>query len=350
MDEQVNFAKELRRFISQAKTDNLKTKDYIKKYGELDVKVSFGQGSQANIPWISFLAEGHTTSNGIYPVYLYYKSLNRLILAYGVSETTQSNIKWQLNSVQTINEFFNISNFVKPERYGSSFFYKSYLTDDLPNDDELNFDLSQITKEYKDQILDKNNDPQINPQIITGKIDNKPFYFQRFQDSLRESNLIFSELFIIRFIASLAAKPFLLLSGLSGSGKTKLAQSFAMWICQSHEQYKIVSVGADWTNREPLLGFPNALDNTQYIKPEHGVLELIIESAKPENSEKPYFLILDEMNMSHVERYFADFLSAMESGDYISLHSVQEEISGVPSRLSLPANLFIIGTVNIYSS
>lgn len=338
-----NFAKELRKFISQAKTNNLKTKEYIKEYEKLHVKVSFGQGAQANIPWISFLADGHTTSNGIYPVYLYYKSLNLLILAYGISETNQPNIKWQFDSIQTINEFFIKNNFIKPERYGSSFLYKSYLANNLPNDDELNFDLAQITKEYKDQILYKNYEPHV---MIT-KFENESFNIKKFQANLQKSNLIFSESFITRFIASLTAKPFLLLSGLAGSGKTKLAQSFAMWICHSSEQYKIVSVGADWTNREPLLGFPNALDSMQYLKPEHGVLELIIESAKPENSLNPYFLILDEMNLSHVERYFADFLSAMESGEYISLHSSKEEISGVPSRLLLPANLFIIGTVNI---
>jgi len=68
------------------------------------------------------------------------------------------------------------------------------------------------------------------------------------------------------------------------------------------------------------------------------------------DSEKPYFLILDEMNMSHVERYFADFLSAMESTDrMITLHPDTEEWNecDVPASLKLPENLFIIGTVNI---
>jgi len=68
------------------------------------------------------------------------------------------------------------------------------------------------------------------------------------------------------------------------------------------------------------------------------------------NQDKPYFLILDEMNLSHVERYFADFLSAMESGDQIPLHSSIAELMNngeVPSTISIPKNLFIIGTVNI---
>ena len=94
-----------------------------------------------------------------------------------------------------------------------------------------------------------------------------------------------------------------------------------------------------------MLGFPNALQTGSYVKPENKALQLIIDAAN--NPSKPYFLILDEMNLSHVERYFADFLSAMESKDKISLHSGDTEWDGVPSSISLPKNLFVIGTVNI---
>ena len=167
----------------------------------------------------------------------------------------------------------------------------------------------------------------------------------------KSSGLNFSEQLIQRFIASLCTKPFVICSGLSGSGKTKLAQAFAQWICykeaegEKNEQYCIVPVGADWTNREPLLGYPNALQKSNYVSPENGVLDLIIRARL--NVSKPYFLILDEMNLSHVERYFADFLSTMESGDSIPLHTIDDEESGIPKQIKLPKNLFIIGTVNI---
>ena len=131
-------------------------------------------------------------------------------------------------------------------------------------------------------------------------------------------------------MSSLLTKPFVILTGLSGSGKTKLAQAFVQWICEDKKQYCIVPVGADWTNREPLLGYVNALNPEEYILPENGALQLIIEANNEENQYKPYFLILDEMNLSHVERYFADFLSVMESNEEIPLYAEGTVNNGVP--------------------
>ena len=92
----------------------------------------------------------------------------------------------------------------------------------------------------------------------------------------------------------------------------------------------------------------NALKPEDYIIPENRALQLIIDANKEENQNKPYFLILDEMNLSHVERYFADFLSVMESKDKFKLHSDKvNEKSKVPYELDWPKNLFVVGTVNI---
>jgi 5-methylcytosine-specific restriction protein B len=162
---------------------------------------------------------------------------------------------------------------------------------------------------------------------------------------LSHSGLWYSNILVLRFISSLLTKPFVILTGLSGSGKTKLAQAFVKWICQDESQYRIVPVGADWTNREPLLGYPNALKPEEYVKPDSGVLDLIIQANN--QRDLPHFLILDEMNLSHVERYFADFLSVMESKEEIPLYAEGTIENGVPSKLSIPSNFFIIGTVNI---
>jgi 5-methylcytosine-specific restriction enzyme B len=330
---------QLKQFLDQAKTDNLKTKHFDHVYNGLEVKVSFGQGNTARIPWISFLKKPNTTSNGIYPVYLYYKDFEILILAYGVSETNVPYSNWNITNKQSISEYFNENYSQKPDRYGSSILFKVYNVKDLPSSEVLDNDLNSILEIYTNQsytkILkaDKIKPPKSN------------FILEKVLNNISDSGLAYSNELITRFTASLLTKPLVILTGLSGSGKTKLAQAFVQWICQDKSQYRIIPVGADWTNREPLLGYPNALKPEEYVKPDSGVLDLIIQANN--QLELPHFLILDEMNLSHVERYFADFLSVMESKEEIPLYAEGTVENGVPSKLKVPSNLFIIGTVNI---
>jgi len=339
----MTYYNELIKFLHQAKTTDLKTSTYLSNYLGVKVKVSFGQGGQANVPWISFLRDGQTTQNGIYPVYLFYKDLDLLILAYGISETKTPEVNWSLANPKTIINYFSENNLGFPFRYGKSYIFKAYKTNELAQKETLDNDLFEIVQYYKSIQLEK-----INQEPITKSIN---FSYKTFIQSIFDSNLFFVNNLIIRFTSSLLTKPFVILTGLSGSGKTKLAQAFAMWLCENDTQYKIVPVGADWTNREPLLGFPNGLDAKQYVAPDSGALELIINASKEENQDKPYFLILDEMNLSHVERYFADFLSVMESKEMVKLYSgaVRESSDGtkIPTEIAWPKNLFIVGTVNI---
>jgi 5-methylcytosine-specific restriction endonuclease McrBC GTP-binding regulatory subunit McrB len=125
-----------------------------------------------------------------------------------------------------------------------------------------------------------------------------------------------------------------------------------------------VPVGADWTDNRHVLGFVNHLrdDGTDAKRPIYQttpILDLLLEAS--EHKDVPYVLILDEMNLSHVERYFADFLSVMErSGGSIHLHNegtgnnaesrmlrYADDKLGVPQAMDYPQNLFVIGTVNI---
>ncbi|MEA4975340.1 MAG: DUF3578 domain-containing protein [Paludibacter sp.] len=335
MNDSTRYSEQLNAFIEQAKTNNLKTKHFINQYKGTSVKVSFGQGATARVPWISFLKEPNTTSNGIYPVYLFYKDLNILFLAYGISETNVPSASWNIQNPESISEYFDKNNLGKPERYGASYIHKVYDVENLPSKKIINDDLNKLIEYYL------NNSGQIELE----KKDSFQFDRQCFIDCLENVGLLLNSKLVTRFISSLITKPFVILSGLSGSGKTKLAQAFAQWICQDDSQYCIVPVGADWTNREPLLGYPNALKPDEYIKPDNGALDVIIQANK--HPELPHFLILDEMNLSHVERYFADFLSVMESKGEISLFAEGTVNNGVPAKLVLPSNLFIIGTVNI---
>ncbi|WP_456394816.1 hypothetical protein [Thermococcus sp.] len=93
-------------------------------------------------------------------------------------------------------------------------------------------------------------------------------------------------------------------------------------------------------------------EDTMFLQKDK-VISAIVDALNPQ----PYFILLDEMNLAHVEYYFADFLSVLESGrgedgftrEGIKLHDVDEveTFDGIPKELHLPPNLYIIGTVNM---
>ncbi|GAB3217128.1 McrB family protein [Mycolicibacterium hippocampi] len=160
------------------------------------------------------------------------------------------------------------------------------------------------------------------------------------------------------FISSLLAKPFAILTGLAGSGKTQLAMRLGEWFgTDEHGRHRhvVVPVRPDWTGPESIFGYEDALRRSTSGAPVWFVpeaFEFVLRAAN--DPEHPYLLILDEMNLAHVERYFSDFLSGVESRRPVLPDLVVDDPSGQwvlrdaeTQRLPLPRNLFVVGTVNV---
>ena len=369
MIDKTTFGNKLKGLFSQAR-ENLRKKengrtDFVftkKEYGfyiddKIKVKLGLGQfGAPAYVPWMGFLGPQQKPQQGIYPVILCYLKQHTIIVTYGVSATKKPQKNWDNvinkngNLPLTIGDYYKKSNInVENPDYNNCYIYSIY-SDSLNDNDisEIYDDVNVLLDIYR-KTLD------VTPYNITNALDITPFsnnkqvIIEQFfsintvSNNILSTGLIYSETLIKRLAFSLMAKPFVILSGLAGSGKTQLALAFAKCLSKNiEEQVCTVSIGADWTNREPLLGYPNALNKGEYVMPESGVLQLLIRAN--DNPSKPYFLILDEMNLSVVERYFADFLSAMESGEPIKLWDGNDD---VPAEIQLPKNVFIIGTINV---
>jgi 5-methylcytosine-specific restriction protein B len=160
------------------------------------------------------------------------------------------------------------------------------------------------------------------------------------------------------FLSSLLAKPFAILTGLAGSGKTQLAMRLGEWFgTDEHGRHRhvVVPVRPDWTGPESIFGYEDALRRSDSGAPVWFVpeaFEFVLRAAN--NPEHPYLLILDEMNLAHVERYFSDFLSGVESRRPVLPDLAFDKPSGQwvlrdaeAQRLALPRNLFVVGTVNV---
>lgn len=167
-----------------------------------------------------------------------------------------------------------------------------------------------------------------------------------------DSNLVRS------FVSSLLAKPFAILTGLAGSGKTQLAMRLGEWFgADEHGRHRhvVVPVRPDWTGPESIFGYEDALRTSTSGSPVWFVpeaFEFILRAAQ--DPEHPYLLILDEMNLAHVERYFSDFLSGVESRRPVLPDLIFDEQSSQwvlrdveAQRVPLSRNLFVVGTVNV---
>jgi len=192
---------------------------------------------------------------------------------------------------------------------------------------------------------------------------------------LRSRGYQFEDSQIAAFYAAVKTKGFVILSGLSGTGKTKLALHFAELLCpecrgtpqmpqdRSRCTHLFLSVRPDWRDEKALLGYFNPLTERYESTPlVRLILRAIDDYTTNPAQAQPYFIILDEMNLSHVEYYFADFLSVLESGrqengftrEPIRLYppdlparSTIERDQGIPPEVYLPPNLYIVGTVNV---
>ena len=152
---------------------------------------------------------------------------------------------------------------------------------------------------------------------------------------------------ICLFIAGLAMSRLHILQGISGTGKTSLAKAFARAVGGG---VKTISVQAGWRDKGDLIGHFNAFEKKFY---EQETLQALYEAQSPAYSDRPYIVLLDEMNLSRPEQYFAEFLSALELDpkDRILTLMTTGQPNGPENliegrKIRIPENLWFIGTAN----
>ncbi|TPH13254.1 McrB family protein [Litorilituus lipolyticus] len=133
------------------------------------------------------------------------------------------------------------------------------------------------------------------------------------QEHCLDKNFYFEDDTLYNFHCCLQTKPFTILYGPSGTGKSKIAELYADFICDKNaldlnEHLCFVPVRPNWTSPSDLMGFYDYL-NDQFVPSDF--YNFMVKAEADEDN--PYFLILDEMNLSVVEHYFSDFLACLES-------------------------------------
>lgn|GEM_PF-5440869 len=170
--------------------------------------------------------------------------------------------------------------------------------------------------------------------------------FDEIRAALAAAGLRIDERTLLRYHLSLDSRGFVILSGLSGGGKTWLAELYARALGARHLS---VSVAPNWISNEDLLGYLNAIhdnrfeptDLTRFVREAAREWDLAQANAGP---PRPFHVTLDEMNLARVEYYFARFLSAME----VREREGEARLELAPGHeLRLTPNLRFSGTVNV---
>ena len=167
-----------------------------------------------------------------------------------------------------------------------------------------------------------------------------------FVEAVENAGLRFRSDDVLAFVAAMLAKPFAILTGQSGSGKTQLAKRLGEWFGADHHgrrgtcpsQSALTGPDPNTSSAIPMLCVRR---RTPRSGPSPARSNLCC--APLQNLGRPTCLLLDEMNLAHVERYFADFLSGVESGDPVlpELRQTGRPMGGTGSaqRLPIPRNL-----------
>ena len=122
------------------------------------------------------------------------------------------------------------------------------------------------------------------------------------------------------YIAAIKTKPFLILGGFSGTGKSQKVKELAFATCPcdgvlnvsetSPGNYLLVSVKPNWHDATDITGFRSSVNKNYYVT---DFMRFLVKAKQYEEQHVPFFVCLDEMNLAPVEEYFADFLSVIES-------------------------------------
>ncbi|GBO47967.1 MrcB family domain-containing protein [Pectobacterium versatile] len=294
-----------------------------------DVEASAGAGNWANVPWVSILNPKitSTTQAGIYPVYLFKADGSGIYLSLNQG-TTKPAKKWGKKGAEERAEYVKkqlLSKIIGLENWGvkdidlqadttlgksyekPSVIAKYYAADSIPSDEILKNDLYSLLKFYREI-----EGMEFEMQDIPAK--------EKLSGPDRDTTPL--------------PKPFLLLAGISGTGKSRFVREQAEATGSRQETYCLVSVRPDWHEPSDLLGYTTRLNNNaEYVITD--VLQFIVKAWKTIaetgvqiagnktsgnrndlQAIPPYWLCLDEMNLAPVEQYFADYLSILETREW----------------------------------
>lgn len=340
---------------------------FLRKYinnPQYIVKGSVGAGRATKSPWVAIMDSDitDTTQHGIYIIFIFSSDYKHIYLT--------------LNQGTTVPEYFG-SRIGKKEIKQRKIKVQQLLNKhhpDLKTDGDVN--ISDLR--YQEGIIYYTLWDVDNPARCQSSLNLYLDTYRQYKEIIKNSPDITNHIEILPkhlpFLTALRTKPFMLLAGISGTGKSRIVREMAKacWKEGDEEYGKnnpknfcMVQVKPNWHDSSELIGYVSRLNGEKFVV--GPFLRFLVAAIK--DPDTPYFLCLDEMNLAPVEQYFAEYLSVIESRklneegiietdpiiDYVDepwYHSLIAQLFDEEDRrasrwLTIPQNFFVVGTVNM---
>ena len=325
-------------FITQAdEQTSLAVSDYPKSYEDLEVHVSFGKGSYARVPWVAFLGYNQKTSKGINPVLLYYKTLGRLVVAYGVSETQPPDENWKnLGNAQPISTVLKEQFGVAPERYGASYLHSMFETEDL-NLDAVNAALDDVIAKFHAQLGNRQVQEATPRKLLE---DYVPYTLTDALDGLFIDPERFESI-----LGLLKAKRTIILQGPPGVGKTFFSKrlAYALMGERSPARLGMVQFHQAYAYEDFVQGYrPSGTG----FRLKNGTFHKFCTQAADDPGNL-YVFVVDEINRGNLSKVFGELMMLIERdkrGPEWAIPLAYSE--DLEDKFYVPDNLYLIGLMN----
>ena len=287
-------------------------------------------------------------ANGVHEVDFMVNAFEEWLKKYKDHKYTEATVKRYIRALQKAEEWLgislpksvlNVDNLEEFQKIQS--IIKGTVNFDSINQSHGHGDLSAALRAYERFMYDceskgdENDQDRLGEGCIAADVNVKDT-LEKIKAYIISRGFVYQDGLIENYYLSLKSKPFVILAGTSGTGKTRLVKLFAEAIGAG---YEIVSVRPDWSDGSDLFGHTDL--NGNFIP---GPVCAAFEKAY-KNPNRPVFLCLDEMNLARVEYYLSDFLSVIESREKNNNHILTGKIAQYDK--GIPENLYIVGTVNM---
>lgn len=214
--------------------------------------------------------------------------------------------------------------------------------------------LFQSTEPFFENVTNASEQERYNKQEENKELSEENF-IEKFIDETKKNGFIYAEQDLVNFHTAMKMSNLVILSGMSGTGKSRLVDFYRRALGIPEERAAIIPVRSAWTDDADLIGYADLM-HMVYRPADSGLVNLLIDASK--NRDQLYVVCFDEMNLARVEHYFSQFLSLLEmdvNRRYLTLYNEELEPRLYNSALYPPSvkigeNVIFVGTVNMDES